>query len=175
MYRKYRIVESIASSVSQYESYRDQVYRYTPSYVLFQSLQCSLQWRHNERDGIWNHLSHACLLNRLLKVQIKEKHQSSTSLAFVRGIHRGPVNSPHKGPVTWNMLPFDDAIMCMQYMYHVILGPVISVIKQHQTVLDVLSVWEQHKHVVFYDSLMAVNPSLPVPMFAALTNLHIWQ
>ena len=33
MYRKYRIVESIASSVSQYESYRDQVYRYTPSRV----------------------------------------------------------------------------------------------------------------------------------------------
>ena len=32
MYRKYRIVESIASSVSQYESYRDQVYRYTPRY-----------------------------------------------------------------------------------------------------------------------------------------------
>ena len=31
MYRKYRIVESIASSVSQYESYRDQVYRYTPN------------------------------------------------------------------------------------------------------------------------------------------------
>ena len=31
MYRKYRIVESIANSVSQYESYRDQVYRYTPN------------------------------------------------------------------------------------------------------------------------------------------------
>ena len=31
MYRKYRIVECIASSVSQYESYRDQVYRYTPT------------------------------------------------------------------------------------------------------------------------------------------------
>ena len=30
MYREYRIVESIANSVSQYESYRDQVYRYTP-------------------------------------------------------------------------------------------------------------------------------------------------
>ena len=30
MYRKYRIVESITSSVSQYESYRDQVYCYTP-------------------------------------------------------------------------------------------------------------------------------------------------
>ena len=31
MYRKYRIVESIGSSVSQYKSYRDQVYRYTPN------------------------------------------------------------------------------------------------------------------------------------------------
>ena len=31
MYRKYRIVESIANSVSQYESYRDRVYPYTPT------------------------------------------------------------------------------------------------------------------------------------------------
>ena len=42
----------------------------------------------------------------------QRKHQSSASLAFVRGIHRGPVNSPHKGPVTRKMLPFDDVIMC---------------------------------------------------------------
>ena len=41
----------------------------------------------------------------------QRKHQSSASLAFVRGIHRGPMNSPHKGPVTWKMLPFDDVIM----------------------------------------------------------------
>ena len=39
------------------------------------------------------------------------KHQSSASLAFVRGIHRWPMNSPHKGPVTLKMLPFDDVIM----------------------------------------------------------------
>ena len=41
----------------------------------------------------------------------QNKHQSSASLAFVRGIHRGPVNSPHKWPVTWKMFPFDDVIM----------------------------------------------------------------
>ena len=29
----------------------------------------------------------------------QRKHQSSASLAFVWGIHRWPVNSPHKGPV----------------------------------------------------------------------------
>ena len=42
----------------------------------------------------------------------QSKHQSSTSLAFVWGIHRGPVNSPHKWPVTRKMFPFDDVIMC---------------------------------------------------------------
>ena len=41
----------------------------------------------------------------------QRKHQSSASLAFVRGIHRGPVNSPHKWPVTQEMFPFDYAIM----------------------------------------------------------------
>ena len=38
-------------------------------------------------------------------------HQSSASLAFVRGIHWWPVNSPHKWPVTRKMFPFDDVIM----------------------------------------------------------------
>ena len=41
----------------------------------------------------------------------QRKHQSSASLAFVRGIHRRAVNSPHKGPVTREMFPFDDVIM----------------------------------------------------------------
>ena len=38
------------------------------------------------------------------------KHQSSASPAFVWGIHRRPVNSPHKWPVTRKMFPFDDFI-----------------------------------------------------------------
>ena len=42
----------------------------------------------------------------------QSKHQSSASLAFVWGIHRGPVNSPHKWPVTRKMFLFDDVIMC---------------------------------------------------------------
>ena len=39
------------------------------------------------------------------------KYESSASLAFVQGIHRGPVNSPHKWRVTRKMLPFDDVFM----------------------------------------------------------------
>ena len=41
----------------------------------------------------------------------QRKHQSSASLAFVWGIHRGPVSSPHTWPVTRKMLPFYDVIM----------------------------------------------------------------
>ena len=41
----------------------------------------------------------------------QRKRQSSASLAFVWGIHQGPVNSPHKWPVTRKMFPFDDVIM----------------------------------------------------------------
>ena len=40
----------------------------------------------------------------------QRKHQNSPSLAFVRGIHRWPVNAPQKGPVTRKMFPFDDVI-----------------------------------------------------------------
>ena len=41
----------------------------------------------------------------------QRKHQSSMSLAFVRGIHHWPVNSPHKGPVMEKMFPFDGIII----------------------------------------------------------------
>ena len=51
-----------------------------------------------------------CLFNRLLRRSSK-KASSSASLAFVRGIHPWQVDSPHKGPVTWTMFPFDDVIM----------------------------------------------------------------
>ena len=41
----------------------------------------------------------------------QRKHQSSTSLAFVRWIHRWPGNSLHKWPVTQKMFPCYDIIM----------------------------------------------------------------
>ena len=53
----------------------------------------------------------------------QRKHQSSASLAFLWGIHRGPVNSPHKWPVTRKMFPFDDVIMSL----------LLTIAKQQQT------------------------------------------
>ena len=45
----------------------------------------------------------------------QRNHQSSASLAFVGGINRWPVDSPHKRPVTRKIFPFDDAIMENKY------------------------------------------------------------
>ena len=61
-------------------------------------------------NGVSNHQPHDCLFIHLFRRRTT-KHQSSASLAFVLGIHRWPVNSPHKGPVTRKMFPFDDVIM----------------------------------------------------------------
>ena len=50
----------------------------------------------------------------------QRKHQSFASLDFVRGMHRGPVNSPPKWPVTRKMFPFDDVIMLISILLAVI-------------------------------------------------------
>ena len=41
----------------------------------------------------------------------QRKHQSSASLTFVRRIHRWPMNSPLKGPVTRKMFPLHEIII----------------------------------------------------------------
>ena len=82
-----------------------------------------VQWKWN---GCWNSSHYNDVIMCTIASQIssliivysivysdadQRKHQSSASLPFVRGIHRGPVNSSHKWPVTQKMFPFDDAIM----------------------------------------------------------------
>ena len=60
----------------------------------------TLQWRHNDRDGVSNHRRLDYLLSRLFRRRSK-KHQSSASLAFMRSIYPpGSVDSSHKGTLT---------------------------------------------------------------------------
>ena len=57
----------------------------------------------------------------------QRKHQSSALLAFVRGIHWGPVNSLHKGPLTRKIFPFDDVIMIsIQYILWFIIASLVQ-------------------------------------------------
>ena len=55
--------------------------------IITNPLAFSLQWRHNGKCGVSNHQPYDCLLNCLFRRRSK-KHRSSTSLAFVRGIHQ---------------------------------------------------------------------------------------
>ena len=74
------------------------------------SVDSPLQWGHNGRDGFSNLQPHDCLLNRLFR-----RRSNKTSKLRVTGLcagnSPGPVNSPHKWPVTRKMFPFDDVIM----------------------------------------------------------------
>ena len=70
----------------------------------------SFQWRHNGRDGVPNHEPHDCLLNRLFRRRSKKTPKLRVTGLCV-GIHRWPVNSPHKGTATRKMFPFDNVIM----------------------------------------------------------------
>ena len=76
----------------------------------------TLQWRHNDHDGVSNHQVHGCLLNRLFRRRSKKTSNLRVTGLCV-GNSPGPVNSPHKGPVTRKMFPFDDVIMMHHFRY----------------------------------------------------------
>ena len=70
----------------------------------------TLHWRHNDHGGVSNHQPHDCLLNRLFRRRSKKAPNLHVTDLCV-GNSSGPVISPHKGPVTRKMFPFDDVIM----------------------------------------------------------------
>ena len=84
---------------------------YKPQFVL--CIPNTLQWRQNGRDGVSNHRRLDCLLNRLFRRRSTWSKNASKFrvTGLCEGIHRWPVDPPHKGPGTSKMLPFDDVIM----------------------------------------------------------------
>ena len=76
----------------------------------FQLNIVSLQWRHN--GVIATQITGLTIVYSIVYSNTDQrKHQSAASLAFMRGMHRGPVNSPHKWPLMRKRFPFDDVIM----------------------------------------------------------------
>ena len=99
----------------------------------------------------------------------QRKHQSSASLAFVRGFHQWPVKYPHRWPVTRKMFPFDDVIVdnvthslhsvsgciignwlitsCLTFVY------VLELIKYHWPERTMVLAYLVHKLVLFVSSV----------------------
>ena len=80
------------------------------SVLLIWHIAYTLHWRHNDHNGVSNHQPHGCLLNGLFRRRSKKTSKLRVT-GFCVGNSPGPVNSPHKGPVSRKMFPFDDVIM----------------------------------------------------------------
>ena len=100
----------------------------------------------------------------------QRKHQSSASLAFVRGIHRWPVNFPHKGPVTRKMFPFDDVIMPRKLIASIMKAFVANLKSNyaHVSHIDVVRTghFEQANLAILSESMMfyyQINPREQTP------------
>ena len=78
------------------------MFTYIRFILYFGQICITLQWHHNELHGVSNHRHIDCLLNHFSGAHQRQQ-QSSESLAFVRGIHPRPMDSPNKGPVTRKM------------------------------------------------------------------------
>ena len=90
-----------------------------PSHKLAELLNCTLTIQVSDSHyidvimgAIASQITSFTIVNSTVYSDVDQrKHQSSSSLAFVRGIHRSQVNSSYKRPVTRKMFPFDDVIM----------------------------------------------------------------
>ena len=76
----------------------------------------SLHWRHNDHDGVSNHQPQSCLLNRLFRRRSRKTSKLRVT-GHCAGNSPGPVNSPHKWPVTRKMFPFDNVIMAHSFLH----------------------------------------------------------
>ena len=70
----------------------------------------TLHWRHNDHGGVSNHQPHDCLFNRLFRRRSKKTSKLRVT-GLCAGNSLGPVNSPHKGPVTRKLFPLDDVVI----------------------------------------------------------------
>ena len=68
------------------------------------------QWWKQYRNDVIMSMMVSCLFNYWFRRRSKKTSKLRVS-GLVRGIHRWPVNSPHKRPVTRKIFPFDDVIM----------------------------------------------------------------
>ena len=133
---------SVSHSPSETKEYHPSSTQITQLYALLiahWTNSCrSLRWRHNYHDGVSNHQPHGCLLNRLFRRRSKKTSKIRVT-GLCAGNSPGPVNSPHKGPVTRKMFPFDDVIMYIDiYTQAILLTLRFSVRRKHLTQNSVL-------------------------------------
>ena len=107
-YIHYEVREEITYPFSNFNGWVDELDHHLNQWWI------TLQWRHNDHDSISNHQPRGCLLYRLFGRRSKKTSKLRVT-GLCAGNSPGAVNSPHKGPVTRKMFPFDDVIMMIKW------------------------------------------------------------
>ena len=128
--------------------------------ILLMKCLHQLQWRHNYHDGVLNHQPHGCLLKRFFRHRSKKTSKLRVTGLCV-GNSPGPVNSPHKGPVTRKMFPFDDVIMLDVHWQ------LVSVFVNS----TIITVWNKVLYITCNISQKA-NIRLGADIYSAVDNIH---
>ena len=101
----------------------------------------------------------------------QRKHQSSASLAFVWGIHRGPVNSPHKWPVTRKMFPFDDVFMVSIFPCQYSTVTYHKTGESHSAVTELLMHW--NCDTMAHPSMISVKSPVLLSNYSAVSAVFL--
>ena len=110
---------------------------WTKSTILMTPL--SLHWRHNDHDSVSNHQPRGCLLNHLFGCRSKKTSKLCVT-GLCAGNSPGPVNSPHKGPETRKMFPFDNVIMIVLQVSTADCFEIVETCRRHGVILAVCHV-----------------------------------
>ena len=124
------------------------MYSFNPTSLFPKSL--TLRWRHNDYDCGSYYQPHGCLLKRLFRRKSKKTSKLRVTGLCV-GNSPGPVNSPHKEPVTRKMFPFDDVIMKIYLLTWWKLAPYKTTRDWHQSYLLTISLLFQGANPTFCD------------------------
>ena len=138
---------------------------------LLMARQCkklSLHWRHNDHNGVSNHQPYGCLLNRLFRRRSKKTSKLCVTGLCV-GNSPGPVNSPHKGPVTRKMFPFDDVIMWHQQLWYWFGHPPKFLLQKGVLTHFAIGLWTHNDKMV----KLNISPTCKNMIFDKFTTFHI--
>ena len=132
-----------------------------------------LHWHHNDHDGVSNHQPHGYLLSRLFRRRSKKTSKLRVNGLCV-GNSPGPVNSPHKGPVTQKIFPFDDVIMHISFKG--LMMDVLGLLTPMPVVLSHRAVRRQGQRIWFQEFWTIVDNNItftPPTTFEHRCNLKL--
>ena len=100
--------------------------------------EITLQWHHNERHSVSNHWRIGLLAQPFFSGAVQRKHLSSASLAFMRGIHRLPINKINVA-LKWRTIIISD------YNFNLVTAAELWGSQNHGLIRSMLKILEFHR------------------------------